>query len=502
MHPRVKSVRDELCVGGRQRPTARHNPVTGKAGAADTEVGAVHSSEESRNEAGAKGPHLIDGNSEAKDVVMAPVTGIRTPFKVQQLQRTLYGKAKGDRKWRAWSLHGELCRRDVLETALEAVVRNGGAAGGDGIGVAEIKAARETFLAELQNQLRAKSYRPSPVLRVWIPKEGGQQRPLGIPTVRDRVVQMALLLLLQPIFEADFHEASYGYRPGRSAQQALEAIRSAIRQGKYEVIDADLSGYFDTIPHAGLLRLVARRVSDGSILALVKAFLKTPIAEEKSGRKTIRPNGRGTPQGGVISPLLANLYLNSLDHGVNDQSELGAKLVRYADDFVLLCRPGDGVALYRRLEGYLQRKGLKLNAAKTRVLDVRRESFRFLGFEISWRQSAQTRRFYAHVRPSRKSERRLREKVRQELNHWTHYRSCTEAIRSVNRVVRGWSLYFHYGHCTSVFIRNDDWLRERVRSWLWGKYRRKLGRYSFFTTDRIQGQYGLYRMPLHAPYTR
>ena len=502
MHPRVKSVSDEICGGGRQSPTLRHNPVTGKAGAAGAEVGAVHSSDESGNDAGAKGPHLIDGNSEAKDAAMAPVTGLRTPIKVQQLQRTLYGKAKGDRKWRAWSLYGELCRRDVLETALEAVVRNRGAAGGDGIGVAEIKADRETFLDALQSQLRARSYRPSPVLRVWIPKDDGKQRPLGIPTVKDRIVQMALLILLQPIFEADFHEASYGYRPGKNAQQALEAIRTAIRQGKYEVIDADLSGYFDTIPHAGLLRLVARRVSDGSILALVKAFLKAPIVEEKSGRKTIQPNERGTPQGGVISPLLSNLYLNSLDHGVNDRPELDAKLVRYADDFVLLCRPGRGAALYQRLKSYLQAKGLRLNETKTRVLDVRRESFRFLGFEVSWRCSAQTRRSYVHVRPSPKSERRLREKVRQELNHWTHYRSCTEAIRSVNRVVRGWSLYFHYGHCTSVFIRNDDWLRERVRTWLWGKYRRRLGRYAFFTTDRIQGQYGLYRLPLHAPYAR
>ena len=502
MHPRVRSVRDEICDGGRERPTPRHNPVTGKAGAAGAEVGAVHSSDEAANHRGAKGPHLIDGNSEAKDEAMAPATGIRTPTKVQQLQRTLYGKAKGERRWRAWSLYGDLCRRDVLATALEAVVRNSGAAGVDGIGVAAIKAGRETFLAALQGQLRARSYRPSPVLRVWIPKDDGKQRPLGIPTVKDRIVQMALLILLQPIFEADFHEASYGYRPGKNARQALEAIRTAIRQGKYEVIDADLSGYFDTIPHAGLLRLVARRVSDGSILALVKAFLKAPIVEEKSGRQTIQPNERGTPQGGVISPLLANLYLNSLDHGVNDQPELEAKLVRYADDFVLLCRPGNGAALYQRLKAYLQRKGLKLNAAKTRVLDVRKESFRFLGFEVSWRQSAQTRRYYAHVRPGPKSERELREKVRGELNHWTHYRSCTEAIRSVNRVVRGWSQYFHYGHCTGVFIRNDDWLRERVRTWLWGKYRRRLGRYTFFTNDRIQGQYGLYRMPLHAPYTR
>ena len=433
---------------------------------------------------------------------MVPAMEITTPVKVQQLQRTLYRKAKENGRWRAWSLYGDLCRRDVLEAALRAVVRNAGAAGVDGVTTEQVKAAPAAILDELQTQLRTRSYRPSPVLRVWIPKDDGKQRPLGIPTVKDRIVQMALLILLQPIFEADFHEDSYGYRPGKSAHQALETIRAALWHGKHEVIDADLSGYFDTIPHAGLLRLVARRVSDGSILALVKAFLKAPIVEEKSGRKTIQPNERGTPQGGVISPLLANLYLNSLDHGVNDQPELEAKLVRYADDFVLLCRPGDGAALYQRLKGYLQRKGLKLNEAKTRVLDVRRESFRFLGFEVGWRQSRTTGKPYPHVEPSKKARQKLRDAVRRELNHWTTGRSCKEAIGSVNRVVRGWSQYFHYGHCTQTFVWEQDWLRQRCRKWLWKKYGRTLGYYTFFTNDRLQGQYQLFTLPAYAPRNR
>lgn len=433
---------------------------------------------------------------------MVPAMEITTPVKVQQLQRTLYRKAKENGRWRAWSLYGDLCRRDVLEAALRAVVRNAGAAGVDGLTTEQAKAAPAAILDELQTQLRTRSYRPSPVLRVWIPKDDGKQRPLGIPTVKDRIVQMALLILLQPIFEADFHEDSYGYRPGKSAHQALETIRAALWHGKHEVIDADLSGYFDTIPHAGLLRLVARRVSDGSILALVKAFLKAPIVEEKSGRQTIQPNERGTPQGGVISPLLANLYLNSLDHGVNDQPELEAKLVRYADDFVLLCRPGDGAALYQRLKGYLQRKGLKLNEAKTRVLDVRRESFRFLGFEVGWRQSRTTGKPYPHVEPSKQARQKLRDAVRRELNHWTTGRSCKEAIGTVNRVVRGWSQYFHYGHCTRTFVREQDWLRQRCRKWLWKKYGRTLGYYTFFTNDRLQGQYQLFTLPTYAPRNR
>jgi RNA-directed DNA polymerase len=428
---------------------------------------------------------------------MALFAGIATPPKVRQLQRTLYRKAKADGRWRAWSLYGDLCRRDVLETALAAVVRKAGAAGVDGVTTVAVETAKETFLDTLQTELREKRFRPSPVKRVWIPKADGKQRPLGVPTVKDRIVQAGLLVVLQPLFEADFDDGSFGYRPKRSAHGALDAIRTALWQGRHEVIDADLNGYFDTIDHAGLLRLVARRVSDGSVLALVKRFLKAPIVEEKDGRRTIRPNARGTPQGGVISPLLANLYLNSLDHGVNDHPELGARLVRYADDFVLLCRPGDGPALYERLQAHLQRKGLHLNETKTRVLDARRERFRFLGFEVSWRRSCHTGVEYPHVEPSPKAKAELRTAVRQELNHWTTWRSSTEAIRTVNGIVRGWGAYFHYANSTTAMTGLQQWLRRRVRHWLWEKYGRRLGPYTFFTNERLYGQYGLAQLPLH-----
>jgi RNA-directed DNA polymerase len=445
---------------------------------------------------------LVEENSEAKDEAMVPTMEIITPTKVQQLQRTLYRKAKENAKWRAWSLYGDLCRGDIIEAAVKAVVRNGGAPGVDGVTTEEIKTLGMAFIGQLQTQLREKTYRPSPVLRVWIPKADGKQRPLGIPTVTDRIVQLALMILLQPIFEADFDEGSYGYRPGRSAHQALDSIRTAIWRGKYEVIDADLSGYFDTIDHVGLMRLVARRVSDGSILGLVKRFLKAPIVEEKSGKRTIQPNERGTPQGGVISPLLANLYLNSLDHGVNDNLELEAKLVRYADDFVLLCRPGHGKALYQRLERYLQNKGLKLNTAKTRVIDARQERFCFLGFEVSWRRSKTTGREYPHVEPSKQSRQRLRDAVRQEINHWTTGRSCAETIRTTNRMVRGWAQYYHYGNCVRPFVSMQNWMRQRLRKWLWKKYGRTLGYYTFFTDARLEGQYRLYKLPAYAPRTR
>ena len=433
---------------------------------------------------------------------MVPTMEIKTPDKVQQLQQTLYRKAKEDRRWRAWSLYGDLCRHDVLATALKAVLGNAGAAGVDGVTTEAIKASAAAFLDELQTQLREKSYRPSPVLRVWIPKADGKQRPLGIPTVKDRVVQAALRVLLEPIFEADFHEASFGYRPKRNAQQAIDAITRAAMQGKTEVIDADLSGYFDTINHAALLRLVARRVSDGAILKLVKLFLKAPIAEEKSGRRSIQPNDRGTPQGGVISPLLANLYLNSLDHGVNDQPGLEAKLVRYADDFVVLSRPGQAAELYQRLKVYLERKGLTLNEAKTQVFDLRRQSLTFLGFTVRWQRSPRTGRHYTHVEPSPKAPRKLHDSTRKILNRWTTHQSCKSAVTQVNRLVRGWSQYYYHGNCTRVFGAEQDWLRQRLRGWLWRKYDRTLSRWTFFTNERLHGQYQLFSFPTRAPYLR
>lgn len=499
----VEGVRDEISAGGPSGPTADTTLTTGKVREAGGEVGAVHSSAEGGNDAGAKGPYLVDENSAGQDEAMALYGEITTPPKVRKLQRTLYRKAKENKRWRAWSLYADLCRRDVLETALESVLRNAGAPGMDGVTTEAVKANAVVFLDRLQTQLREKRYRPAPVLRVWIPKPDGKQRPLGVPTVTDRVVQAALRVLLEPIFEVDFHEASYGYRPKRNAHQAIDAITLALMQGKTEVIDADLSGYFDTIDHAQLLRLVARRVSDGSILRLVKLFLKAPIVERRQdGRYQVKSNDRGTPQGGVISPLLANVYLNGLDHAVNDNPNLEAKLVRYADDFVLLTRPGRAAGLYERLKGYLERKGLTLSAAKTRLLDIRQASLQFLGFTVRWQQSRRTGRCYPHVEPSAKARQKLHVAVRRQLNRWTTHQSAVATVKQVNQTVRGWSHYFHHGNSTRVFSAEQEWLRQRLRIWLWRKYNRTLSRWSFFTTDRLHGQYGLFSLPTRAAYLR
>ena len=277
---------------------------------------------------------------------MAGATQIKTPDKVRQLQIALYRKAKAEPKYRFWSLYGELLRLDLLDRALEMQRQNDGEAGVDGESFAAIHASpqvRQQWLDRLRAELKAKTYRPSPVRRVMIAKSGGGERPLGIPTVKDRVVQTALCLLLMPIFEADYHPRSYGYRPKRQAHQAIAEIQKAVQRGYVEIIDADLSKFFDTIPHRGLTKAVARRVSDGSVLRLIKSWLRAPVVEEdKDGTRRVLPNRRGTPQGGVISPLLANLYLNPLDYGVNETTSGQARMVRYADDFVIACAPGRG----------------------------------------------------------------------------------------------------------------------------------------------------------------
>ena len=431
---------------------------------------------------------------------MADESRIRTPDKLWDLQRTLYRQAKKKPKWRAWSLYGDLCRSDVLEEAMKGVARNSGSCGVDGYSVERMRSDWEGFRDALQTELREKTYHPEAVLRVWIDKPGGGKRPLGIPTVKDRVVQAALVLLLEPIFEADFHSESHAYRPGRSQQDAVTSIVRGVLSGLDHALDADLSGYFDTIDHRRLLRLVRKRVSDGTILKLIKQMLRAPVVEvDENGKRRIVPStGQGVPQGGVISPLLSNLYLNALDHAVNSVRGINAKMVRYADDIVILTKSWNLPEVRHRTKVWLERVGLRLNEEKTRAVDLDHEEMKFLGFSIRRRVSWKSGKRYVHVEPHRQSRKRFHEAIREELNHWTTWRDATEAVGRVNRIVRGWGNYFHYGSSTKVFTTEKRWLEERLRTWLVKKHRGRSGRkgrYTTYPSERLYEEYGLYALP-------
>jgi len=474
-----------------------------KAGSVAGEVGVPHSTVDlhyfKRCKQG-RGDTYSMRRGEAKDAGMAQPTEIITPDKVRQLQIALYRKAKAQPKYRFWSLYGELLRLDVLESALEAQFRNDGGAGVDGESLASVESKRRGWLEQLREELKTKRYRPSPVLRVMIPKRSGGQRPLGIPTVKDRVVQTALYMVLMPIWEADFHSQSYGFRPKRRAHQAINGICQAVHQGYVEIIDADLSNYFGTIPHRALMKMVTRRVSDGSVLRLVKSWLRAPIVEQdKDGKKRVIPNRCGTPQGGVISPLLANIYLNPLDHGVNVKCVGQARMFRYADDFVIACRRGRAGEVRERTKRWLEAKGLKLNEAKTRVVDIRHEGINFLGFNLTWRQSRKGRK-YLHVEPSQGSRAGLRDSLRRIMNHWTLWRPIAEVVKEANQVLRGWSGYFHFRNSTSVMGNLKRYSRDRLRRWLWRKHACKGGLWSRYPDEKLHTHYGLYVLPTTAAW--
>jgi RNA-directed DNA polymerase len=501
----------EVCGREATQPSVQAGQ-TGEAEAAAAEVGVLHSSvdlfaldagfrEQLRQAARRQGTRL-DALKRSEGPGDGP-RGIQTAAKVRKLQIALYRKAKADPKWRFWSLYGEICRRDLLEQALRLVARNGGAPGVDGQSIESILAAPETqqrWLDTLQGELQTKTYRPSPVRRVYIPKRNGGQRPLGIPTVKDRVAQLAAYLVLMPIFEADFHPRSFGFRPQRNAHQAMDVIAEALWSGLTEVLDADLSKYFDTIPHRQLIRAAARRISDGSVLRLLKQWLRAPVVEEaKDGTRRVLPNRQGTPQGGVISPLLANLYLNPLDWAVNERCA-GTMLIRYADDLVILSRPGHGSALRERLARWLKAKGLSLNEAKTRIVNFREEGFNFLGFAVSWRRG-KSGRYYPHVEPSAKSQQHLRDTVRDELNHWTRWRGVKPSLARVNRILRGWSGYYRYRNSSRVFRKLKWWMQTRLKRWLWRKHDCSRALWKDYPDQALYDRYGLWPLPTTAGWT-
>jgi group II intron reverse transcriptase/maturase len=417
--------------------------------------------------------------------------------RVSILQEKLYQKAKQERGYVFYVLYDKMFIPYFLREAWKSVKSNDGAPGVDGITIGKVEEyGVDAYLKELGEELRKQTYKPQAVKRVMIPKANGGLRPLGIPTVRDRIAQTVCKMILEPIFEADFEESSYGFRPERSSKDAITAIKEHLKAGKTEIYDADLSKYFDTIPHDKLQIALKQRIADPRMLKLITKWLKVSVYEDgqyKSGKD----NHTGTPQGGVISPLLANIYLHLVDRIVNNGQSLfskhGVKMVRYADDFVLMGRmlPDEVI---EKLKNLLHRMGLSLNEGKTRKLDASRESFNFLGFTIRYDKDIKGRDFrYWNIVPSKKSEQKIRDKVKEYLGKHGHCRAH-DVADGLNSIMRGWLNYFSIIGVSYPSMSKRR-LREYLSTSLYRYYNRKSQRksrlYGHMAFEILTAKFGL-----------
>jgi len=427
---------------------------------------------------------------------------LTTPASVQKLQMTLHAKAKESPKLRFHALYDKVYRRDILAYAYERCRANGGAAGVDGQNFEDIeKYGVERWLDELTQELKKRTYQPQPVRRVYIPKPDGKQRPLGIPTIRDRVVQTAAVLVLEPIFEADLPPEQYAYRAERSALDAVRQVHRLINSGHEQIVDADLSSYFDSVPHAELMQSVARRVVDGAMLHLIKMWLEAPVEEtDERGNKhrstRNRDDGRGTPQGAPISPLLSNLYMRRFVLGwkkLGHERCWQAYIVNYADDLVICCRAGaeDALARMRRMMAKLK---LTVNESKTRICKLPEERFDFLGYTFGRCYSMKRGRVFLGTVPSKKKVQRICKQISAETELNTRWQDVKVVVGTLNRMITGWANYFCLGPVSKAYSAVDQHARARLRRWLCDKHKEPWPGYKRFPQESLCEVFGLIQL--------